>query len=249
MTVRASIGSTVRWFGLAALLATAPVMVPVMGQAATLTLQPQVSGNVFGTNGHANVRITDTLQGVNNLHVAAGGFAVTTADRTLSFTAWCLDIVTNLRLPSQYQVTTTPFSGRVLDARQTGNIERLFETAFKTLNLGNGTQSAGFQLALWEIVNEVTTRAFSLSDGNFTATNSNAAIAFGQGLLNGLRTPISQSYELTYYASNDSRAPANRNGHYSQNLVSASPVPLPAAGWLMLAALGGIAVLRRRKTV
>jgi hypothetical protein len=218
-----------------------------MGSAATVKLE-QVGSNIFNGNGNASVWITDTVQGVTNLNVLAGGFAVKVG--TSSFTAWCLDIVNYLRLPSDYKLTTTPFPSRLLTPVQTGNIERLFETAFKTLTLGNAAQSAGFQLALWEIVNEVNEAVLKLGTGNFRVSSNNAnAITEGQGFLDRLGTPISQSYALSYYASYDSRAPANRNGHYSQNLVSAAPIPLPAAGWLMLAALGGFAALRRRKTV
>lgn len=42
----------------------------------------------------------------------------------------------------------------------------------------------------------------------------------------------------------------SHNGGGSESYVSTgemSPVPLPAAGWLMIAALGGVAALRRRK--
>ena len=57
-----------------------------------------------------------------------------------------------------------------------------------------------------------------------------------------LRGPT-QSYKLTFLESNDQRG----NSQYSQNLVTASPVPLPAAGFLLIGALGGLAAVGRRK--
>lgn len=39
----------------------------------------------------------------------------------------------------------------------------------------------------------------------------------------------------------------SHNGDGSESYVSAAPVPLPAAGWLLIAGLGGLALVRRRK--
>ena len=50
--------------------------------------------------------------------------------------------------------------------------------------------------------------------------------------------PLTQNYDVTYLQSVENR---------SQNLVTASPVPLPPGGLLLMACLGDPAVLRRRR--
>lgn len=213
--------------------------------AVTLTLSAQGS-NIFGSNGNATATLTGTGLPSGGLNVRAGGFAVRgnlTGAGVQNFTAWCLDIATRLRLPSTYTTTNTPFSPNLLSSTTLANIERLFETSFRSLDLTRASNSAGFQLALWELVNE-TSGSYSLLNGNFRARNSTAAIDKANAFLAAMRTgPITQDYRLTFLQSNDNRAPG---GHYSQHLVTVSAVPLPAAGLMLLGALAAMAGLRRR---
>ena len=220
--------------------------VALPASAATLTLSAQNNSNIFGANGHADVTIRETTIRPAGLRASAGGFAVKGnlhGTGVENFTAWSVDIATRLRRSSTYTTTTSPFSTGVLTALQISNIEKLFETGLKTLNLANNAQSAGFQLALWEVLYEKS-GAFNLGKGNFKVSNSKAAIAAGKALLTGMSGPITQNYDMTYLQSNDSRGQGRQ---YSQHLVTATVVPLPAGGFLLLGALGGLAVLRRRK--
>lgn len=216
--------------------------------AVTLTLSAQGS-NIFGSNGNATATLTGTGLPSGGLNVRAGGFAVRgnlTGAGVQNFTAWCLDIATRLRLPSTYTTTNTPFSPNLLSTTTRMNIERLFETGYRLLDLTRPANSAGFQLALWELVNE-TSGSYSLLSGNFRARNSTAAINKANALLAAMRTgPITQDYRVTFLQSNDSRAPG---GHYSQHLVTVSAVPLPAAGLMLLGALAAMAGLRRRRAI
>ncbi|WP_299729993.1 VPLPA-CTERM sorting domain-containing protein [uncultured Tateyamaria sp.] len=43
-------------------------------------------------------------------------------------------------------------------------------------------------------------------------------------------------------------SPGSNDFLFTASLSDTSPVPLPAAGWLMIAALGGLGAMRRRKT-
>lgn len=214
--------------------------------AATVTLAKQFS-NVFGGNGYAPVKIYDATYYKNGLSVYAGGFALKGDldgnGSVESFTAFCLDIAHELHLPSAYSVTDTPFTGALLSAVQKTNILKLFDTAYSTISLSSKAQSAGFQLALWEIVNETGT-SLKLDSGSFKAgyynAQSPAAIAAGQGFLDGLNGPVTGHYHLSFLQSEDKCNP-------SQNLVTAAPVPVPAAGVMMLTVLGGFGVAARRK--
>ncbi|MGX0978395.1 hypothetical protein ACSSVY_004135 [Roseovarius sp. MBR-51] len=74
-------------------------------------------------------------------------------------------------------------------------------------------------------------------------------LALGDGLtLNGFSTALLSGSAGTL-SGNDWYNPENGEsslGIYA-NITAVAPVPLPAAGWLMIAGLGGLGVLRRRR--
>ena len=213
--------------------------------AATITLSKQGTAT-FGSNGHASVKVSETGLGMANVNTSAYGYALKGKLNGLSvenFTAWNLDIATDLHLPSKYSTTSSPFTGSAISSATLSNIERLFETGYKTMVLTSDAQAAGFQLALWEVLYEKS-GIYDLSKGNFRATHS-IAIAAGQALLAGMTGPVTQAYNLTFLQSDDSRGGAS--GHYSRNLVTVAAVPLPAGAVLLISGLGGFAALRRRK--
>lgn len=228
-------------------LAAGIALVPMSASAVTLTISAQSSSSVFGSNGHSSATIVETTIRPTGVGTKAGGFAVQGnlhGTGVEQFTAWCLDIATSLKLPSTYTTTTTPFGLARLSLLQISNIERLFETGLKTLALNQNSQSAGFQLALWEVLYEKS-GTFNMANGNFSASSSAAAIEKANLLLAGMSGPITQNYNMTFLQSTDNRSTVG--GHYSQHLVTASAVPLPAGGALLLAGLGALAALRRRR--
>lgn len=223
--------------------------------ATTLSQQP---GGLFKVSPIA-MNITND-GGAHYEGAYVGGFQV--QDESLNtFVTWCLDIADILHLPGTYTVTNDPFVGTPQGtiAGVVSVIQDLFQTSFKSVDLSNANQSAGFQLALWEIVNEkrisggVPDYDVKQSDvpgrGNFFAAgysgfDPTAAIAFANGYLDNLGGAITQSYKLTFYQSNPLSGEPR-----SQNLVSATAVPLPAAGLLLGPALAGLWLLRRRRRV
>ena len=197
-------------------------------------------GDAFGTNGHAGVTVTSIADPVKSVGASAGGFSLKGniyGTGSVNFVAWCLDITHYLASSADYVVTNTPFIGDALTAVQQTNIGKLFNSAYAGLVLTNSSQSAGFQLALWEIIYENPANVFVLASGNLQVTGDSGALAAGQAFLNNLSNPATQAWNLTFLQSTGEK----------QNLVTATPVPVPAAMGLMLLALGGLAAVGRRR--
>jgi hypothetical protein len=210
------------------------------------------NSNLSAGVGSVNVDLNGTVP-TPSYNVLAGGFNVKVG--TDQFIAWCLDILDIISLPSNYSVNNlNPFSGGtpinngpILSPDRRADIQALFDSGYNTfLNAissgANNSQSAGFQLALWEIVNE-TAGSYSLTAGNFTAANNNAdRVAANTAANSYLAGMVSYQGPKLFNVSYLQAVTAN-----NQNLVTVSPVPLPAAGLMLLTALGGVAAAYRRK--
>lgn len=240
--------------------------------ASTFTVFQQNPGNyadeAFGDNGYAPVNITS---GYTTQAVYAGGFALQgnlSGTGTMeNFTAFCLDISHQFTAGTDYSVTNSPFNtstgGIALSTLQQNNITKLFDVYYTSALVANDAADAGFQLALWEIVNErnASTAGLSLSSGTFKASSykgwadnvsaSPQAIQDAQTYLANFQTATNQNnYTLLYLQSvNTSCKPGCPCTQPSQNLVTISAVPLPATGLLLLTAFGGLGfALRRRRS-
>ncbi|WP_371056002.1 VPLPA-CTERM sorting domain-containing protein [Rhodosalinus sp. K401] len=231
-------------------LAAGATLVAGAAQADTITQQ---ENSVFGSNGSANVSVNDSgFGGAGSSNVIAGAFALNSTNTSYTdaagdFVAFCLDIFNNLNLGTRgdYEVTTTPYIGATTSSPgdisdRIGDVQRLFNTAYAGVDLSDDNQSAGFQLALWEVVFEdsVSSTGFDLASGDFTVTNASSSLRnTAQGYLDGIFGANTGNYQLTYLESTQG----------GQNLVTMAPIPLPAGGVLLLGALGGLAVARRRR--
>lgn len=154
-----------------------------------------------------------------------------------SFLAYCVD-------PSQFATGTSlaygvsstlspPFTGS-----QSGWVSNLYSQSYASTN-GSGTNSAAFQLALWELANDDGV----LNTGSVRATSpSGTTEALAASMINNAKTGAAGSnhYSFTLYT----------NAQYQDYLVaSVTPVPEPESYAMLLAGLGLMgAVVRRRKT-
>lgn len=158
------------------------------------------------------------------------------------FVAWCLDLGSFLGTSGAhaYTITPTPFSNSYgLDDTQRARVQNVFDANYGTLTLTDGIQVAGFQLALWEALYD---GDGNLGTGTFRASASAAILNAAAGFLGAASSWAGgQRYEMTFLEST--------GNPQRQNLVTVSPVPLPAGGLLLLTALGGLAWARRRKGV
>ena len=204
----------------AAIVVAASVMAAGSVSAETLT----VTG---WANGYRDVYITSP----ESVHAGAGTFEVT--DGANSFEAWCVDLSQNTYFGSavnDYSSSTSLFGS--------DTVGRLGQLATGFLSMaGDATNSAAFQLAVWEIISEPSA-VYGFDSGAFQAqggsAESSGALTTALGWLNSL--PATSNYSVSFWAS-----PTR------QDLLVFSPVPEPQPYLLLLSGLGllGLIVSRR----
>lgn len=189
--------------------------------------------------------ITDSSP-YTSINVYAGAFNMTNLTAGGSFMAWCVDIYHTLNTSSagaSYTLRTAEqFYGA--GSQKITNLERLASYVFGNGLLTNNVQSAAFQLATWEIVNEANTASpYSISNNDFRVTSgdTNARSLANQwlGVVNAGTQAI--TYDLAVWDGPNS----------TQDLAVFSkvvtPVPEPETYGMLLAGLGFMAFVARRR--
>ncbi|WP_095589496.1 PEP-CTERM sorting domain-containing protein [Actibacterium ureilyticum] len=146
-----------------------------------------------------------------------------------AFLAWAIDPFHAVNTSDDYKATDT------LSTAAKANIDRLYSSAFASVS--NATDAAGFQLALWEIVTDSDT-GLDLQSGDFSIRGKAAKYQKAATYLDGLADAETGRWNISYFSANSSGA----------NLVSATPVPVPAALGMLGLALAGLYGASRRKS-
>lgn len=213
-----------------ALSATAP-------QAATLTVDYQEPGSIFGNNGWFSAVTIDSEIYDGTFH--AGQFELT-SDPIGDFLAFCVEITQAIvEGDDAYEITLGMFDAVVMD-----NIDRLYSSAYDMVI--DGLTAAAFQVALWEIVEDsglgldLATGTFSAIDAN---TNGGSVLGTAQGFLDGLTTAPTGLFDLQFFAS-----PTSQDVVSASRIDSPAAVPVPASGLLLLSAAGLMMTRRNRRS-
>jgi hypothetical protein len=216
-----------------AMAAVLAVACAVPAAAATFNVTTQGSHAFHDANGQNAwfENVSYTLNGTGR-SASAGLFRLTATPaggKATDFLAFCLEPLEYLRLPKTYVEGTPLSSGRV------GLLGALVANALGLVT--DSRSAAAFQIAAWEIANE-TSGALHIGNGAFKMTNGNSkTLQLAQSWIANLNTNI--------WAPNARVRILSAPG--TQDLVTdLPPVPLPAAGILLLGALAGMATLRRR---
>ena len=219
---------------LVAALALGTVTALSPASAATINVTKQgTNAFVDASGGNGWYQSTSyTLNGTGR-SAAAGMFRLTgtsTNGAVQDFLAFCLEPLETLTLPKDHTVGTT-LGSSVLD-----RLGALMSNAF---TLVTGSQSAAaFQMAAWEIANE-SNGSLDLANGGFRIT------AAAQGTQS-----LAQSW-LDLIGSGQWTSTGNvtiLSASGTQDLLTnIAPVPVPAAGVMLLGGLAGLGALRRRR--
>jgi hypothetical protein len=220
---------------LTVIAAIAATLVALPASAATLDITKQGSNAFKDKNGmNAWYESTTYSLGGKKVSASAGLFRLNAKDAkgvVKSFVAFCLEPLEILRLPKTYAIGT-PLSQTVV-----GRLGALVSNALHLVK--DSRSAAAFQLAAWEIANEGAKTKLSLSGGAFKVLTANKkTVTLAQNWLDGIGSgKWAPNPRVTIISAQD-----------TQDLVTdLAPVPVPAAGLMMMGALGGLAALRRRR--
>jgi hypothetical protein len=205
-------------FGLAGalLLATSAQAVPL-----------KATGFEYDT-GVTQATIVNGVPSVNK-RVYAGGFIVQNLATNGSFVAWCVDIFQPINFNETVNDYTLVSGVAALGAGRSDALGRLATLALGQVN--SAATSGAFQLALWELVNELAGNPLSLTANNFRAgsVTPNGSAAKAQEWLDGLAGVNKSQYAVSVWQS-----PTR------QDLVVFKRIPtrVPEPGSLALVAIG-----------
>lgn len=202
-----------------------------------------ISMSSFSSTNTRTAEIATINGGGHNGAVYAGGFNAL-LEGSQAFITYCVDTAQSFNWGQVFNVTSVAASDK-FGATKALAMGQLYSQHFG--NISNANESAAFQLALWEIVNEASSNAFSLSAGIFKATPWNAAVtSLASNWLNTL-SGTGDSYDLIVWT----------NPNYQDQVMatssvkpSSTTVPEPKTLALVLAgfiAMSSVSAARRRK--
>lgn len=222
-------------------LAAQPAMADIIELNSFWAGSGSASINFQGTNFHDGATVSVVEGG------GSGGFKTndltTSPGRTNSFQSWCVDIFHSFSFAIS-TVDVLQSASSIFGTTKANDLGRLYTVAGSAVS-GQGSSAANssaFQLAAWEIVNEKAGSLYNLSSGDFKASGTGDSIA--QGWLNTLNTTSSSSaYAVNIWSVTGQGA----SGFGAQDVAVFAPIPEPETYVMMMAGLGLMGFVARRR--
>ncbi len=210
-------------------LAAVGLFASASAQADSLVLEQDINSLAF----------TVSANGVQD-DVVAGVFNVDNLTTGTSFLAFCFELLQGVGVGA----LTPPGLEFTASTAVNADTQALFNQSYATLDFSDASAMAGFQIALWETLDDssLTTGSYQNWVGDTSSFEEDLALMIADTFLGNVAAgaPATGNYNLTSWL----------NGT-SQDLVQATPptgtVPEPATALLGALGLAGIAAVRRRK--
>jgi hypothetical protein len=225
------------------LLAAQPAMADTIQLNSFWAGSGSASINFQGTNYHNGATVSVIESG------GSGGFKTydlsTSPAGVNSFQSWCVDIFHSFSFAIS-SVDVLQSASSIFGTAKANDLGRLYTIAGSSVSApGAGTSAANssaFQLAVWEIVNEKGGSLYNLGSGNFKATGTGDSIA--QGWLSALNTTSTASaYSVNIWSVTGQGA----SGTGAQDVAVFAPIPEPQTYVMMMAGLGLMGFVARRR--
>lgn len=227
----------------AAVVAASAVLGANAATAATVTVDRQSANALKNEAGEKFGFASDIMIGAETLRVGVGALQLTADDGSVvkKFMAFCLQPLERLSLPRVHEVGVDPTQDY---ADKIGALNVLASNFMD--EVVDSVTGMAFQLAVWEIIEEEAGATLDVTDGFFKNTLALGSRSDAMDLAN------------TWLAAIDGGVATESfmvlNADNTQDLLTDMPdptggpvVPLPASAILMLTALGGAAMVARRK--
>lgn len=175
--------------------------------------------------------------GQASMGVQAGGFNTLLSGAGAldgSFVSYCVDLGQYLSFNTTYSTQYSVGNAQSFYGTKYSDVLKLFSSSYGSATNTSREPSAGFQIALWEVLYE-NTGTYNLSSGGISFTNS-AALDEAAGYLSAMSSFSGPNLDLQVLTSST-----------NQDVAFAAPVPEPGTYALMLAGLGAVGFVARRR--
>ncbi len=221
-------------------LAAVGLFASASAQADSLVIEQDINSLAFTVN----------VSGTQD-DVVAGVFNVDNLTTGTSFLAFCFELLQGVNV----NALTPP--GLVFTAGSTANadLQTLFNQSYSSLDFSDASQLAGFQIALWETLDNSDLSSGTLN--NWTGAHTGSALPADQQAIADETEALDNAWLYLQKLTQNYPAPGNFalttwSSPNSQDLIQASTATnrVPEPTTLMLGALGlaGLSAVRRRKS-